>query len=87
MIAACVGPKAQWWLACVCRGGRARRAAGHTPIWPPAPFVRAIHWWAFGWDKLVLARPLWFRIAICLEILVQVLFVMSLSLFHLSRMF
>jgi hypothetical protein len=43
---------------------------GHTPVWPPAPFVHAIHWWC-TWDKLVWARPLWYRVAIWLEVLVQ----------------
>ena len=44
---------------------------GHTPAWPPAPCVRAIHWWGKTADKLVLARPVWFQVAIWLEIVVQ----------------
>ena len=44
---------------------------GFTPPWPPEPCVRAIHWWARTADRLVLARPVWFRVAIWLEVLVQ----------------
>ena len=44
---------------------------GFTPLWPPEPCVRAIHWWGRTADELVLARPVWFRVAIWLEILVQ----------------
>jgi steroid 5-alpha reductase family enzyme len=43
---------------------------GYTPIWPPAPFVHAVHWWG-TWDHLVMARPAWYRAAIWLEVLVQ----------------
>lgn len=44
------------------------------PLWPPAPCVRAIHWWGHYADSLVLARPVWFQVAIWLEIFVQVPF-------------
>lgn len=44
---------------------------GHTPWWPPAPCVRAIHWWGHTADRLVLARPVWFQAGIWLEIVVQ----------------
>ena len=44
---------------------------GFTPLWPPEPCVRAIHWWGRTADGLVLARPVWFRVAIWLEVLVQ----------------
>lgn len=44
---------------------------GFTPLWPPEPCVRAIHWWGHTADKLVLARPPWFRVAIWIEIVVQ----------------
>ena len=43
----------------------------HTPRWPPAPCVAAIHWWGRTADRLVLARPVWFKVAIWLEVLVQ----------------
>ena len=33
--------------------------------------MRAIHWWGRTADGLVLARPVWFRVAIWLELLVQ----------------
>merc|ERR1712136_54341 len=44
---------------------------GHTPWWPPAPCVRAIHWRGHTADRLVLARPVWFQAGIWLEIVVQ----------------
>ena len=47
-----------------------------TPRWPPAPCVAAIHWWGHTADKLVLARPMWFQIAIWLEVVVQAPFYM-----------
>ena len=39
-----------------------------TPRWPPEPCVRAIHWWGGVADKLVLARPMWFQVAIWIEV-------------------
>ena len=33
--------------------------------------MRAIHWWGRTADKLVLARPAWFQVAIWLEVFVQ----------------
>lgn len=45
--------------------------AGPKPAWPPEPCVRAIHWWGRTADKLVLARPAWFQVAIWLEVFVQ----------------
>lgn len=42
-----------------------------TPRWPPAPCVHAVHWWGHLADKLVLARPTWYKAAIWLEVLVQ----------------
>jgi steroid 5-alpha reductase family enzyme len=42
-----------------------------TPRWPPAFFVKAVHWWGNTADKLVLARPIWFQVAIWLEVVVQ----------------
>ena len=33
--------------------------------------MRALHWWGRTADGLVLARPVWFRVAIWLEVLVQ----------------
>ena len=43
----------------------------HTPIWPPQPCVRAVHWWGGYADPLVMARPVWFQVAIWLEVFVQ----------------
>ena len=42
-----------------------------TPRWPPELCVRAVHWWGGLADKLVLARPVWFQVAIWLEVFVQ----------------
>jgi steroid 5-alpha reductase family enzyme len=42
-----------------------------SPVWPPAPCVAAVHWWGALADKLVIARPLWFQVAIWLEVVVQ----------------
>ena len=58
--------------------------AQSTPRWPPAPCVRAIHWWGHTADSLVLARPVWFQVAIWIEVLVQAPFY-ALALFAFSR--
>ena len=55
-----------------------------TPRWPPAACVRAVHWWGGLADKLVLARPMWFQIAIWLEVVVQAPFYM-LAIFAFLR--
>ena len=49
------------------------------PLWPPELCVRAIHWWGRTADNLVLARPLWFKVAIWLEVFVQAPFCARLS--------
>lgn len=41
------------------------------PLWPPEVCVLAIHWWGRTADKLVMARPVWFKIAIWIEVVVQ----------------
>ncbi|EOD07899.1 hypothetical protein EMIHUDRAFT_217878 [Emiliania huxleyi CCMP1516] len=45
--------------------------AAHTPLWPPEPCVRAVRWWSAAADPLMHARPVWFRAAIWVEVLVQ----------------
>ena len=54
------------------------------PLWPPEPFVRAIHWWGKTADPLVLARPIWFKVAIWIEVLVQAPFYM-LAMYAFAR--
>lgn len=39
------------------------------PVWPPAPFVDAIHFWGHNYDPLLIARPSWFRTLIWLDII------------------
>lgn len=39
------------------------------PVWPLPPVVDAIHWWGRNFDPLVLARPLWWRALIWIEVL------------------
>lgn len=49
-------------------------SAATTPLWPPEVCARAVQWWGRQADALVLARPVWFQVAIWLEIFVQVPF-------------
>src|SRR5215469_207239 len=37
------------------------------PIWPPAPVIDAVHWWGRTFDRLLLARPVWFKVTIWLD--------------------
>lgn len=39
------------------------------PIWPPAPIVTMIHQYGGALDPLVMARPVWWKMAIWLEVL------------------
>jgi emopamil binding protein len=39
------------------------------PAWPLPPVVDAIHWWGRNFDPLVLARPVWWRALIWIEVL------------------
>ena len=39
------------------------------PVWPLPPVIDAIHWWGRTFDPLVLARPLWWRTLIWIEVL------------------
>ena len=60
------------------------RAGVPAPLWPPPACVHAIHWWGHTADKLVLARPTWFRVAIWLEVCVQAPFYM-LAMYAFAR--
>ena len=37
------------------------------PIWPPALFVNAIHWWGNTFDPLLMARPVWWKMTIWID--------------------
>ena len=48
-----------------------------TPAWPPSPFIKASHWWGRYADPLHLARPLWYRTAVYMEMYLQVPFLLA----------
>lgn len=37
------------------------------PIWPPAPIVDLVHWWGNTYDPLLMARPMFWQMAIWLD--------------------
>ena len=37
------------------------------PLWPPAPLVDLVHWWAKNFDPLQWARPPWWRATIWID--------------------
>lgn len=39
------------------------------PLWPPAPAIDLLHWWARMFDPLILARPTWWKMTIWLDVL------------------
>jgi hypothetical protein len=39
------------------------------PLWPPAPAVDAIHWWGSTFDPLLMARPVWWKMTIWIDVL------------------
>jgi hypothetical protein len=39
------------------------------PIWPPAFMVDAGHWWGRSFDPLLLARPVWWKATIWIDLL------------------
>ncbi|KAA6398539.1 MAG: putative heat shock protein DnaJ family protein [Streblomastix strix] len=39
------------------------------PIWPPAPLIKVIHYYGYIYDYLLIARPLWYRISIWINVL------------------
>lgn len=38
------------------------------PFWPPAAVVDAAHWWGRNFDPLLLARPVWWKATIWLDV-------------------
>ncbi|MGE5601796.1 MAG: EXPERA domain-containing protein [Nitrososphaerales archaeon] len=39
------------------------------PTWPPPPAVDAIHWWGRTFDQVLLARPVWWKMTIWIDVL------------------
>ena len=39
------------------------------PVWPPAFMVDAGHWWGRTFDPLLLARPVWWKATIWIDLL------------------
>ncbi|HUX20606.1 MAG TPA: emopamil-binding family protein [Spirochaetia bacterium] len=40
------------------------------PVWPPPFLVNLSHWWGRTFDPLLLARPVWWRATIWIDVLV-----------------
>ena len=40
------------------------------PVWPPPFSVDAIHWWGRTFDPVLLARPVWWKVTIWVDVLV-----------------
>jgi hypothetical protein len=39
------------------------------PIWPPGPLVDLVHWWGNTFDPLQMARPVWWKMTIWIDVL------------------
>ncbi len=39
------------------------------PAWPPRFFIDIVHWWEGNFDPLLLARPVWYKATIWLDVL------------------
>ncbi len=39
------------------------------PLWPPRPSVDAVHWWGSHFDPLLMARPVWWKMTIWIDVL------------------
>jgi hypothetical protein len=39
------------------------------PAWPPPPAVDAVHWWGRTFDPVLLARPVWWKMTIWIDVL------------------
>jgi hypothetical protein len=39
------------------------------PIWPPAAMIRLVHWYGDAFDPLLIARPVWWKMTIWLDVL------------------
>lgn len=40
------------------------------PVWPPAPLVDLVHWWAKNFDPVILARPPWWKATIWIDAII-----------------
>jgi hypothetical protein len=39
------------------------------PAWPPAFMVDMVHWWGRNFDPLLMARPVWWKVIIALDVI------------------
>ena len=39
------------------------------PLWPPARLVDLVHWWGLNFDPVLMARPVWWRATIWIDVL------------------
>jgi len=39
------------------------------PAWPPAFIVDMVHWWGRNFDPLLMARPVWWKIIIAMDVI------------------
>jgi hypothetical protein len=39
------------------------------PAWPPKFFIDVVHWWEGNFDPLLLARPVWYKATIWIDVL------------------
>ena len=39
------------------------------PLWPPAPLVDLVHWWGSHFDPVQMARPVWWRATIWIDVI------------------
>ena len=39
------------------------------PVWPLRPVVDAVHWWGNNFDPALMARPMWFKMTIWIDLL------------------
>ena len=40
------------------------------PVWPPPFSVDAVHWWGRTFDPVLLARPVWWKVTIWVDVLI-----------------
>jgi len=40
------------------------------PAWPPPFSVDAVHWWGRNFDPVLLARPVWWKVTIWIDVLI-----------------
>ena len=40
------------------------------PVWPPAAAIDLVHWWGDNFDPALMARPMWWKMTIWLDLLI-----------------